>query len=106
MLLHDLHFVQLSKVQTENGYPHQTSEALYWSLLVETIHLIIRQLEAEIAGQSEKNTGIRFQRGQETGRRPVSHELRDARQHFSIRRLVATTMGGAQENYPLRGILD
>jgi hypothetical protein len=59
---------------------------------------MVGQLEAEVGGQAEKNIAIRLQRSQKTSRRPVGHDLRDVRQYFPIRRLVAPAMRSAEEH--------
>jgi hypothetical protein len=106
MLLHDLDPVSCRQSRQKSDRPYQRRQTLHWPQLEEAIHLIIRQLEAKIGGQPEKNIAIRLQRSQKTRRRPVGHELRNVCQHFPIRRLVASAMGRAEENQTKSRISD
>ena len=86
--------------------PYQTRKTLHRPLLIETVHLIVGQLEAKIRGQPQKNIRVRLKGGQEAWRRTITDELRDIRQHFPIRRLVAAPMRRAHKDQTQRRILD
>lgn len=106
MLLHDLNLVSYQKSRWSRGCPCQARKRFHRSLLIETVHLIIRKLKAKIAGQPQENIRVRLEGGHKTRGRSMAHKLRDIRQYFPIHRLVAATMRRAQEDQTQRRILD